>query len=64
VAAAPYNTREGERDGSRCVEMGRLAGGSWPGNSNEFKNLNFIQTWFAPKVTFPSSKLLDKNIGR
>jgi hypothetical protein len=35
-----------------------------PANSNKFKIPNFIQTWFTPKVIFPSSKNLNKNTGR
>jgi hypothetical protein len=43
-----------------------LTGGPCLANSNEFKNpnsQNSIQTWFAPKVTFPGSKILNKKMG-
>jgi hypothetical protein len=43
------------------VRKGSLTGGPRPGNLNEFKIQNFVQTWFTPKVTISSSKNLDKN---
>jgi hypothetical protein len=41
-----------------------LTSASLPGTLNEFKILNFVETWFALKVTFSTSKNLDKNTRR
>jgi hypothetical protein len=50
---APPALHAWEREGSGYGEAER-----WVllRDLNEFKNSNFLQTWFAPKVTFPSSK--------
>jgi hypothetical protein len=61
VAATSAAQRWGPAAMALCSTMGKLTGLSHPGDLNEFKTLNFIPTWFAPKMTFPSSKNLDKN---
>jgi hypothetical protein len=54
--------------GERRKEPGWVKGEAdrWvpPGDLNEFKNPNFVQTWFAPKVIFLGSKNLDENTDR
>jgi hypothetical protein len=46
----------GERRKEPVVVKGETDRWVPPANSNEFKNPNFVQTCFAPKVTFPVSK--------
>jgi hypothetical protein len=63
MVATAFSACVGERRerGSEEGEAGRWV---QPRNLNDLEIVNFVQTWFAPKVSFLSSKSLDKNIGR